>query len=56
MGKSSLINSLKRSRSAAAVGNTPGMTKNKEIVLDKHVKLIDSPAWCSRAPWARTRA
>ena len=44
VGKSSLINSLKRSRSAAAVGNTPGMTKaNKEIVLDKHVKLIDSP-------------
>ena len=44
VGKSSLINSLKRSRSAAAVGNTPGMTKvSKEIVLDKHVKLIDSP-------------
>ena len=44
VGKSSPINSLKRSRSAAAVGNTPGMTKvSKEIVLDKHVKLIDSP-------------
>ena len=44
VGKSSLINSLKRSRAAAAVGNTPGMTKvSKEIVLDKHVKLIDSP-------------
>ena len=44
VGKSSLINSLKRSRSAAAVGNTPGLTKTtKEIVLDKHVKLIDSP-------------
>jgi nuclear GTP-binding protein len=44
VGKSSLINSLKRSRTAAAVGNTPGMTKVlKEIKLDKHVKLIDSP-------------
>ena len=44
VGKSSLINSLKRSRSAAAVGNTPGLTKvTKEIVLDKNVKLIDSP-------------
>jgi len=44
VGKSSLINSLKRSRTAAAVGNTPGMTKVlKEINLDKHVKLIDSP-------------
>ena len=43
VGKSSLINSLKRSRSAAAWA-TPGMTKvSKEIVLDKHVKLIDSP-------------
>ena len=27
VGKSSLINSLKRSRTAAAVGNTPGVTK-----------------------------
>jgi len=44
VGKSSVINSLKRSRSAAAVGNTPGLTKvSKEIVLDKNVKLIDSP-------------
>ena len=44
VGKSSLINSLKRSRTAAAVGNTPGMTKVlKEIKLDKNVKLIDSP-------------
>jgi|Transcript_217 nuclear GTP-binding protein len=44
VGKSSLINSLKRSRTAAAVGNTPGMTKVlKEISLDKQVKLIDSP-------------
>ena len=44
VGKSSLINSMKRSKTAAQVGNTPGMTKVlKEIKLDKHVKLIDSP-------------
>ena len=44
VGKSSLINSLKRNRNAAATGNIPGLTKvSKEIVLDKHVKLIDSP-------------
>ena len=43
MGKSSLINSLKRSR-AAQVGNTPGVTKTvQEVVLDKHVRLLDSP-------------
>ena len=44
VGKSSLINSLKRNRNAAPTGNTPGLTKvSKEIILDKHVKLIDSP-------------
>jgi nuclear GTP-binding protein len=43
VGKSSLINSLKRSR-VCGVGSTPGFTKStQEIVLDKHVKLIDSP-------------
>jgi GTP-binding protein EngB required for normal cell division len=43
VGKSSLINSLKRSR-ACGVGATPGFTRSlQEIVLDKHVKLIDSP-------------
>jgi len=43
VGKSSLINSLKRSR-VCGVGNTPGFTKTcQEISLDKHVKLIDSP-------------
>jgi nuclear GTP-binding protein len=57
VGKSSLINSLKRSK-AVGVGATPGFTKtaqvssifvqtqlilNKEIHLDKHVKLIDCP-------------
>lgn len=43
VGKSSLINSLKRAR-VTAVGNTPGMTKSvQEVVLDKHIKLLDSP-------------
>lgn len=43
VGKSSLINSLKRAR-VTAVGNTPGMTKAvQEVVLDKHIKLLDSP-------------
>eukprot|EP00795_Rhopilema_esculentum_P002130 gene2131-17718_t len=43
VGKSSVINSLKRSK-ACGVGSTPGFTKNmQEIVLDKHVKLLDSP-------------
>jgi len=43
VGKSSLINSLKRSR-AAATGNTPGVTKSmQEIQLDKNIILLDSP-------------
>eukprot|EP01103_Thecamoeba_quadrilineata_P007848 TRINITY_DN17669_c0_g1_i1.p1 TRINITY_DN17669_c0_g1~~TRINITY_DN17669_c0_g1_i1.p1 ORF type:complete len:595 (-),score=190.75 TRINITY_DN17669_c0_g1_i1:161-1945(-) len=43
VGKSSLINSLKRSR-AVGVGATPGFTKTaQEIHLDKHIKLLDSP-------------
>jgi hypothetical protein len=43
VGKSSLINSLKRAR-VCGVGATPGFTKQcQEISLDKHVKLIDSP-------------
>ena len=43
VGKSSLINSLKRSK-AAATGNTPGVTKAmQEIQLDKNIVLIDSP-------------
>ena len=42
-GKSSLINSLKRSR-AAAVGAKPGHTKTmQEIKLDTNVKLLDCP-------------
>eukprot|EP00347_Sterkiella_histriomuscorum_P021384 403334160 len=43
VGKSSLINSLKRQR-AAATGNMPGVTKAmQEIQLDKNIILIDSP-------------
>ena len=43
VGKSSLINSLKKCR-AAAVGNAPGITKcMQEINLDKNIVLIDSP-------------
>jgi nuclear GTP-binding protein len=43
VGKSSLINSLKRGK-VCGVASTPGFTKEcKEISLDKHVKLIDSP-------------
>lgn len=43
VGKSSLINSLKRSK-AAPTGNTPGITKTmQEIYLDKNIMLIDSP-------------
>ncbi|XP_018580715.1 guanine nucleotide-binding protein-like 3-like protein [Scleropages formosus] len=43
VGKSSLINSLKRSR-ACSVGATPGVTKClQEVHLDKHIKLLDCP-------------
>lgn len=43
VGKSSLINSLKRQR-AAATGNTPGVTKSmQEIQIDKNIILLDSP-------------
>lgn len=43
VGKSSLINSLKRAR-VAQTGNTPGITRAvQEVHLDKHVTLIDSP-------------
>jgi nuclear GTP-binding protein len=43
VGKSSVINSLKRAR-VCSVGSTPGVTKStQEIHLDKHIKLIDSP-------------
>lgn len=43
VGKSSLINSLKRGR-ACNVGATPGVTKCLQLIhLDKHVKLLDCP-------------
>ena len=43
VGKSSLINSLKRSR-ACGVGAVPGFTKvMQEVQLDSKVKLLDSP-------------
>jgi nuclear GTP-binding protein len=43
VGKSSVINSLRRAR-VAAVGDTPGMTRTAQIVqLDKHIRLVDSP-------------
>jgi len=46
VGKSSLINSLKKSK-AAATGNTPGITKQmQEIQLDKNIVLLDSPGVC----------
>jgi len=43
VGKSSLINSLKRSR-ACQTGATPGVTKAmQEVQLDSKIKLLDSP-------------
>lgn len=43
VGKSSVINSLKRSR-ACNVGSTPGITKAMQVVqLDSKIKLLDSP-------------
>ncbi|XP_015116216.1 guanine nucleotide-binding protein-like 3 homolog [Diachasma alloeum] len=43
VGKSSIINSLKRSK-ACNVGSTPGITKTMQTVqLDSKIKLLDSP-------------
>ena len=43
VGKSSVINSLKRSK-ACNVGSTPGITKTMQAVqLDSKIKLLDSP-------------
>ncbi|KAJ3112355.1 Guanine nucleotide-binding protein-like 3 [Phlyctochytrium bullatum] len=43
VGKSSVINSLKRLK-VCTVGATPGVTKvAQEIYLDKHIKLLDCP-------------
>lgn len=42
-GKSSLINSLKRTRSVG-VGATPGFTKKTQLIhLDKNIRLLDCP-------------
>lgn len=44
VGKSSLINSLKRGRKACSVGSNPGITQHVQFVhLDKHIQLLDSP-------------
>eukprot|EP00300_Choanocystis_sp_HF-7_P027386 c32483_g1_i1.p1 GENE.c32483_g1_i1~~c32483_g1_i1.p1 ORF type:complete len:520 (+),score=164.02 c32483_g1_i1:60-1619(+) len=43
VGKSSLINSLKRAK-AVGVSSCPGFTKTvQQIHLDKHIKLVDCP-------------
>ncbi len=43
VGKSSIINSLKRGK-VVGVSNTPGFTKGQtEISLDKDIKLLDCP-------------
>jgi nuclear GTP-binding protein len=43
VGKSSIINSLKRDK-VAGVSSTPGYTKGlQEISLDKNIKLLDCP-------------
>lgn len=43
VGKSSVINSLKRSK-VCGVGSTPGLTKSAQtITLDKNIKLLDCP-------------
>lgn len=43
VGKSSVVNSLKRNQ-VCNVGATPGLTKSiQTISLDKHIRLLDSP-------------
>ncbi|KAI8325121.1 P-loop containing nucleoside triphosphate hydrolase protein [Martensiomyces pterosporus] len=50
VGKSSLINSLKRSR-VCGVGSTPGFTKFvQQIHLDKNLKLLDCPGIVFNGP------
>ncbi|KAJ2612423.1 nuclear GTP-binding protein nug1 [Coemansia sp. RSA 1365] len=50
VGKSSLINSLKRSR-VCGVGSTPGFTKFvQEIQLDSKLKLLDCPGIVFNSP------
>eukprot|EP00559_Dactyliosolen_fragilissimus_P009260 CAMPEP_0184854828 /NCGR_PEP_ID=MMETSP0580-20130426/211_1 /TAXON_ID=1118495 /ORGANISM="Dactyliosolen fragilissimus" /LENGTH=626 /DNA_ID=CAMNT_0027349171 /DNA_START=30 /DNA_END=1910 /DNA_ORIENTATION=- len=44
VGKSSIINTLKRSSTAVGVSPRPGFTTSmKEVVLDKNLRLLDSP-------------
>lgn len=50
VGKSSIINSLKR-RKACQVGATPGITKNmQEVEIDKNIKILDSPGIIFQRP------
>uniref|UniRef100_A0A182NGH3 Guanine nucleotide-binding protein-like 3 homolog n=1 Tax=Anopheles dirus TaxID=7168 RepID=A0A182NGH3_9DIPT len=50
VGKSSLVNSLKRKR-ACMVGAKPGITKQmQEVQIDSHVKLLDSPGIVFQRP------
>lgn len=50
VGKSSLINSLKRSK-VCKVGATPGVTTaSQEIHLDKNIKLLDCPGIVFASP------
>lgn len=50
VGKSSLVNSLKRKR-ACLVGAKPGITKQmQEVQIDSHVKLLDSPGIIFQRP------
>lgn len=50
VGKSSLVNSLKRKR-ACLVGAKPGITRQmQEVQIDSHVKLLDSPGIIFQRP------
>lgn len=50
VGKSSIINSLKRRR-ACQVGATPGITRSmQEVEIDSNIKLIDSPGIIFQRP------
>lgn len=50
VGKSSIINSLKRKR-ACNVGGVPGVTRQlQEVEIDKNIKLIDSPGIIFQRP------
>lgn len=50
VGKSSIINSLKRRR-ACHVGANPGITRTmQEVEIDSHIKVIDSPGIIFQRP------